>query len=121
MLINKFNNWFRSSLRLLFAFFVCGLIFVSSICPAQASTSQASTRKSDGGVVGLNEIQKKTDDVSRSNPFSMDKVIKESQKGLNEVQGGADRDKMIDRKDASNVPTVEDKAADILDKVTDRK
>jgi hypothetical protein len=114
--ISKFNNWLQSSLRLLLTVFVCGLLFISSAYPAQAAT-----RKADQGVVDLNEIQKKTDDVGRSNPLSLDEIIEESQKGLNEVQGGADRNKMIDRKDASNATTVEDKAANILDKITGKK
>ncbi|RMF25946.1 MAG: hypothetical protein D6756_04625 [Cyanobacteria bacterium J083] len=115
MLLKKLSNWWlKYSLRSVLTVFVCGLLmFVSMPYPAQAATS-----KSNDGEVSLNEIQKKTDEVARSNPRGIKEVTKEAQKGLNAVQGAADKDKMISPEDAKNATTVKEKAADLLDNLT---
>lgn len=113
MLFNKLNNWLRSSFRLVLTAFICGLLFISSAYPAQAATSRTTD-----GEANLNRIQDKTDDVARSNPRGLKEVTKEAQKGLNAVQGGADRNKMIDPEDASDVTTIQEKAANFLENIT---
>lgn len=110
--MNKLNNWLKSSFRLVITAFVCGLLFISSAYPAQAATS-----KTTEGEASLNRIQAKTDDVARSNPRGINEVTKEAQKGLNAVQGSADKDKMISREDA-DATTVKEKAANFLDNLT---
>ncbi|MCC0176835.1 hypothetical protein I4641_07570 [Waterburya agarophytonicola K14] len=112
MLLNKFNNWLKSSVRLVLTVLVCGLLFVASAYPAQAATS-----KTTDGEASLNEIQNKTDDVARSNPRGINEVTKEAQKGLNAVQGSADADKMISP-DEANATTVKEKASNFFDSLT---
>ena len=112
MLINKLNNWLQSSFRLVLTIFVCGLLFISSVYPAQAASS-----KTNDGEVSLDKVQKKTDDVARSNPRGIKEVTKEAQKGLNAVQGGADEDKMVSAKEA-DATSVKEKAANFLDNLT---
>jgi hypothetical protein len=112
MLFNKFNNWLRSSVRLILTVLVCGLLFIASANPAQATTS-----KTTDGEANLNKIQDKTDSVADSKPLGMKEVIKESQKGLNEVQGSADADKMISPDEASGT-TVQEKAESFFDKLS---
>ncbi len=112
MLLNKLNNWFKSSLRLVLTAFVCGLLFISSVYPAQAATSQPSE-----GEASLNEIQAKTDEIAKSNPRGMEELTKEAEGGLNAVQGSADKDEMISRKDASDETTVEEQAENFLQKL----
>ena len=109
MLFNKLNNWLKSSLRLVLTAFICGLLFISSAYPANAVTS-----KPTEGEANLNRIQAKTDDVAHANPRGIDEITKEAQKGLNAVQGDADKDKMI-RSEDSDATTVEDKANNFLD------
>lgn len=113
MLLNRLNNWLKSSFRLVLTAFVCGLLFISSVYPAQAATS-----KPTDGEVSLNEIQAKTDNVARSNPRGLKEITKESQQGLNAVQGGADKGKMISPEDASDVTTVKEQAANFLEDLT---
>jgi hypothetical protein len=88
-------------------------LFISNTFPAQAATSNPRD-----GEANLNEIQRKTDDVGYSNPQNIHEVTKEAQKGLNEVQGDADKDKMISPRDAKDATTVEEQANKFLDKLT---
>lgn len=92
--------------------FVCGVLFVSTINPAQAATS-----KTTDGEVSLNRIQAKTDQVADSNPRGIKEITKEAQKGTNAVQGGADTDKMVSP-DETNATTVKEKAAGFLNNLT---
>ncbi|MDJ0571536.1 MAG: hypothetical protein QNJ53_21150 [Pleurocapsa sp. MO_192.B19] len=109
MLFNKLNNWLKSSVRLLLTAFICGLLFISSAYPAQAVTSSATDSE-----VSLNKVQKETDDVAKSNPRGIKETTKKAQGGLNAVQGGADKDKMVSPED-TNATTVKEKAASFLD------
>ena len=111
--LNKLNNWLKYSFRLVLTAFVCGLLFISSVYPAQAATSKPSD-----GEASLNKIQAKTDDVASSNPRGMEEITKEAQGGLNAVQGSADKDKMISREDASDATTVKEQAAGFLKNLT---
>jgi hypothetical protein len=112
MLFNKLSNWLKNSIRLVLTVMVCGLLFISSVYPAQATPSQSTK-----GEANLNRIQNKTDKVARSNPQGLEEVTKEAQKGINEVQGAADKDKMISPKDASDATTVEEQAKGFLEKL----
>ena len=112
MLFNKLKNWLKSSMRIAVTVLVCGLLFVSAINPAQAATSKATD-----GEASLNKIQAKTDDVASSNPRGIKEVTKESQKGLNAVQGAADKGKMISP-DEADATTVKEKASNFFDNLT---
>lgn len=113
MLLNKFNNWLKSSFKLVLAAFVCGILFISSAYPAQAVTSSTTE-----GEASLNKIQDETDKVADSNPRGIDEITKKAQKGTNAVQGGADQDKMVSPKDTS-ATTVKEKAANFFSDLTD--
>ena len=113
MLLNKLNKWFRTSLRLVLTAFVCGLLFISSVYPAQAANSKPSD-----GEASLNEIQAKTDSVAKSNPRGMDEMTERAKGGLNAVQGSADKDKMISREEASGETTVKEQAGNFLENLT---
>ncbi len=110
MLFNKLNNWLKSSIRMVLTVLICGLLFVSLANPVQAAS------KTTDGEANLNKIQKKTDDVARSNPQGIDEITKEAQKGPNEVQGDADLDKMISPENADpDATTVKEQAAKFFD------
>lgn len=112
MLFSKLNNWLKSSIRMVLTVLVCGLLFVSMANPVQAATSKPTDSEAN-----LNRIQKKTDDVARSNPRGIDEVTKEAQKGTNAVQGAADADKMVSP-DEADATTVKEKAANFFDNLT---
>ena len=111
MLSNKLKNWLKSSLRAVLTVFVSGLLFISIANPAQAATN-----KTADGVTNLNEIQKETDDVARSNPRGIEEVTQKAQEGLNAVQGDENQEKMISKEEA-NATTVKEKAANFFDKL----
>ncbi|NJL53035.1 MAG: hypothetical protein HC930_14080 [Hydrococcus sp. SU_1_0] len=111
MLISKLNNWLKSSVRLVLTVFICGMLFISFANPVQADNT-----RDPNGEVSLNKIQAKTDDVSRSNPRGIEEITKEAQKGLNAVQGDADKDKMISP-DEANGTTVEEQADNFFKKL----
>ena len=113
MLLNKLNNWFKSSIRVVLIVLVCGLLFIATVNPVQAAT----TSKTTDGEANLNKIQNKTDEVANSNPRGIEEITEEAQKGTNAVQGGADADKMVS-KDEANATTVKEKAASFLDNLT---
>ena len=112
MLLKRLNSWLKSSFRLVLTAFVCGLLFISSAYPAQATPSKATD-----GEASLNKIQAKTDNVADSNPRGIKEVTKEAQKGLNAVQGSADADEMISP-DETNATTVEEQAKNFLEDLT---
>ncbi len=109
MLLEKLNNLLKSSFRLVLTVVVCGLLFISSVYPAQAATS-----KTTDGEVSLNKIQAETDDIAGSNPRGIEKTTEKAKGGLNAVQGDADKDKMISPEDAE-ATTVKEKAGSFLD------
>ncbi len=113
MSIVKFNNWIKSSIRLVFTVLIRGLLFISSAFPAQAASSNP-----NDGEVSLNRIQEKTDSVAKANPRSMEELSKEAENGLNAVQGSADKSKMISPKDASDKTTVKEQAKNFLEDLT---
>ncbi|MDJ0592183.1 MAG: hypothetical protein QNJ72_19700 [Pleurocapsa sp. MO_226.B13] len=112
MLFSKLNNWLKSSFRLVLTVFFSGLLFISSAYPAQAATSKATD-----GEASLNKIQAETDDVASSNPRGIEEVTEKAQKGLNAVQGSADREKMVDPEEA-DATTAKEKAANFFENLT---
>jgi hypothetical protein len=123
MLITKFNNWVQSSLRLLLTAFICGLLFVSNVFPAQAVTSKPSE-----GEANLNTIQERTDSLTLSeptktsnpnkrNPLTLEETAQRAKGGLNEVQGAADKDKMISSED-TDATSVTEQAKNFLRDLT---
>ena len=112
MLLNKLNNWLKSSLRLVLTAFFCGMLLISTAYPAQAATSSRTE-----GEATLNKIQAETDKVADSNPRGIDEITQKAQQGTNAVQGGADADKMVSPEE-TNATTVKEKAANFLNDLT---
>lgn len=120
------RSFFTTSIRILVTVCFCTIIFASNSIPAFAATSSP-----DEGTVKLNEIQKKTDNLTKSTddiaqqdrsvPPSLKEVQSAAKKGLNGVQGDADKDKMISPEDAKNTSTIEDSIRKTFDKVKSAK
>lgn len=103
--------------RFLVVAFTCALLLLTNAFPALA----IGTTKSDPtkATEQLNQIQRKTDELSTQEPPGTD-VYQENTSGggLNEIQGTADIDKMNRPENSQNATTVEDKIDNFLDKVT---
>ncbi|GAX34259.1 hypothetical protein [Nodularia sp. NIES-3585] len=94
----------------------CTLLFLSSVSPAFAISSYQSNPQE--GTTQLLETQRRTDEVAKSNPLKLNEVQEKSNKGLNEVQGDADIDKMKNPENSQSSTSVEENVQNFLDKVT---
>ncbi|ALF53941.1 hypothetical protein ACX27_15500 [Nostoc piscinale CENA21] len=105
--------------RFLIVAFTCALVLFSNAFPALAIESYKS--EPTEATTQLLETQKKTDEVGRSAPPGLNKVQEESNKGLNEVQGDADIDKMKRPENSQDATSVRDEVENLLEKVTGKK
>ncbi|MBW4616736.1 MAG: hypothetical protein KME21_26510 [Desmonostoc vinosum HA7617-LM4] len=105
--------------RFLVVAFTCALLLLSTALPASAIDSYQS--KPTEGTTQLLETQRKTDEIAKSAPPGLKKVQEESNKGLNEVQGDADVDKMKRPENSQSATSVEDNVKNLLEKVTGNK
>lgn len=85
-----FNLSVRRLVRFLAAVCVCTLLFVSTALPVWAVNSSPTK-----GEANLTEIEKKSQEAVLSDPYDLEKTQEEANKGINEVQGDADKDKML--------------------------
>jgi hypothetical protein len=122
MLKLDLRSFFTTAIRILVTACFCAMIFAFNSVPAFAVASNPSD-----GTTKLNEIQKRTDDLTkrtddianqdRSVYPSLKEVQSASKEGLNEIQGAADKDKMISPEDAKDTTTVADSIKKTFDKV----
>ncbi|MBG1267667.1 hypothetical protein [Nostoc sp. WHI] len=105
-----------SPVRFLVVAFTCALVLLSSAFPAFAIDSYQSD--STEATTQLLDIQRKTDEAAKASPFGLRKVQKESNEGLNEVQGDADIDKQKRPENSQSSTSVEENVKNLLDKVT---
>ncbi|MEM7553080.1 MAG: hypothetical protein AAF378_03110 [Cyanobacteria bacterium P01_A01_bin.84] len=105
-------------IRFIFAAVAGLIIFFSNVLPAAAiGTSKSALSE---GETQLNEIQKETDKVAgKSYPApGMKETQAKSQKGLNGVQGAANKDKMLSPSDSRNATTVKEEVGNFLENLT---
>jgi hypothetical protein len=96
--------------------FVCTLLFLSSTSPAFAIISYESDVQE--GPTQLLETQRKTDEVAKSQRLRMKEVQENSTKGVNEVQGDADIDKMKNPENSQSSTSLEENIQNFLEKLT---
>ncbi|MEH2269048.1 MAG: hypothetical protein V7K68_11540 [Nostoc sp.] len=102
--------------RFLVVAFTCALVLLSNAFPAFAIDSYQSNPTE--GTTQLLDIQRKTDEAAKEPPAGLKKVQKESNQGLNEVQGAADIDKQKRPENSEGATSVEENVKNLLDKVT---
>jgi len=107
MLVAKFSSLIK---KIALVFIVGTFVVLSLSLPAQATPSSLTK-----GEANLNDIQAKTDHLAKEDPLNLKDIQKRTAGGLNEVQGTADKDKMISPKDAQGQTTIEDQIKKILD------
>ncbi|WP_414623193.1 hypothetical protein [Calothrix sp. CCY 0018] len=106
-------------LRVVFAALMCVMLVFSTALPAAAIG--ASKSSPDKGAEQLNDIQRKTQELTENNAPSNKRVIEESNKGLNEVQGAANAENMNRPSNSQEAVTVEEKVEGFLEKITGDK
>ncbi|MEH2354124.1 hypothetical protein [Nostoc sp.] len=102
--------------RFLVVAFTCALVLFSNAFPAFAIDSYQSDPTE--GTTQLLDIQAKTDEAAKEPPQGLKQVQEESNKGLNEVQGAADIDKQKSPENSQGATSVEEKAKNLLEKIT---
>ncbi|MBF2065641.1 MAG: hypothetical protein IGS39_14650 [Calothrix sp. C42_A2020_038] len=108
-----------SAFRFVIVTVLCVSLLFSNTLSAQAigAKKSAPTEATDQ----LNLIQKQTDEVARKAPLTLEETQAKTEKGLNEVQGDADKDKMKRPENSGSATTVQDQVKNILDKVAGDK
>jgi hypothetical protein len=77
-------------------FLLAALMAIMLLSPPAYAAKSAPTK----GTVQLDQITAESEKAAESPPMGMNEVIKRSNEGLNEVQGGADMSKMKRSKDS---------------------
>jgi hypothetical protein len=121
-LMMNYNRFAKVILRLtqtLAIMFTCTLLIFGNAIPANAAPANTTQTRSDltKGSERLDDVQKKSEEILRNPPLSMDRVQKESNEGLNEVQGAADIQEMSRPGNSQKATSIQEKAEQILEKV----
>jgi len=101
--------------RLVFVICACGLIVFANAFPANAAWGRPD--KSTKGTEALPNITAKSEEAANSGPSGIEKA--EAMKGLNEVQGTADINKMKRDNYGEQLPVVQE-AEKVADKVENK-
>ena len=105
--------WLRP-VRLVLAACVCALLVFTYVTPAYS----APTSSPKDGEVNLTNIERKSQEAVLKDPLSLKETQTEANKGLNEIQGDADKDKMKRPENTQGVESIEQKVQESLEKVT---
>ncbi|MBD2628276.1 hypothetical protein [Trichormus variabilis] len=106
----------ESASRFLIVACACGFIFLFNAFPALAISSYQSDTTE--GTTQLLETQRKTDEAAKAPPIGLKETQEKTKRGLNEVQGDADIDKMKTPANSQNATSVEQEVKGFLEKVT---
>lgn len=117
---SRFGKMVSRLTQTLAVIFTCTLLLFTNVVPAFAATANTTQAKSDPtkGSERLYDVQKKSEEALRHPPLDMKSVQDESNQGLNEVQGAADIEDMNRPSNSQKATSIEEKAEQILEKVT---
>jgi len=101
--------------RFFFAACVCALLMFSYVSPAYSATSSPTS-----GEANLLDIERKSQEAVLKDPYDLKETQKESNKGLNEIQGDSDIDKMKRPSNTRGAKSVEQKIETALEKIQDK-
>jgi hypothetical protein len=106
----------RAVSRFLFVVFASALIFLWNAFPALAISSYQS--EPTEATTQLLETQRKTDEAAKKPPIGLRETQEKTNRGLNEVQGDADIDKMKRPENTQDATSVEQEVENFLEKIT---
>jgi hypothetical protein len=101
-------------LRFLMAALLCTFLWLGSAIPSFAGVSSPAQSED-----ALKQIQKDSEQLLRGGPPSLEEVQAKSQEGINEVQGGADKEKMKNPANSQGSTSVEEKIQEGMDNIRD--
>jgi hypothetical protein len=116
---NRFNKLAIHITKAFTLVFTCALLFFVNLASADAAPMNNTGANSDltKGSERLDDVQKKSEEILRNPPLSLDRVVDESNKGLNEVQGDADIQDMSRPSNSREATSIEEKTEQVLKKV----
>lgn len=113
----KVLDFVKSKLQLAsIVIFTCSFIFLFHAFPALAISSYQNDPTEE--PTQLLEIQRKTDEAAKEPPIGMKESQEKTRRGLNEVQGEADIEKMKRPEDSQSGTSVEQEVEGFLEKIT---
>lgn len=104
--------------RFLLVAFACAMLFFSTpaySAPANPTGTRVAPQQGEEKLLG---IEKETQEATLKNPLTLEETAEKANKGLNEIQGDADRDKMFNPGNSQGATSVEQAAKEALEKVT---
>ena len=117
MNIARIKSLLSSSARFLVVAVACTLLIFSSAFPAFASGAKSNPTE---GSARLDNVQRKSEDILKRDPLDLKETQAEANKGLNEIQGGADANQMSRPSNSRKVESAAEKVEKALEKVTGR-
>lgn len=105
-------------IRTLLVAVTCAVLLFMNAAPALAISSQPTDPAK--GEPGLQDIFEKSEDALKSDDTLTMKVKDEANKGINEVQGAADKNDMYRPETSQHATSAEEQVERALSKVTDK-
>lgn len=105
-------------IRTLLVAVTCAVLLFMHAAPAMAISSQPTDPAK--GEPGLQDIFEKSEDALKSDDTLTMKVKDEANKGLNEVQGAADKNDMYRPETSQHATSAEEQVERALSKITDK-
>ena len=106
------------SIRALVIVFACAVFVLSNALPAAAIGSNPT--RTDEGDTRLDQIFRKSEEVTKAPPLGMEETQREANRGINEIQGSADKEQM-NRPENSQATSVADQVEEVLENITGKK
>lgn len=117
MLTTYFYARILRPLRILVIAFTCAVLLFTNVVPALAAGTTTPSKPTEGETQ-LKKIYDESEKSLNSGLDSIEEVTERAQRGINEVQGGADLDKMSTPENSQEATTFKDQVKKALDKVT---
>lgn len=116
----RFNLSFLRPVRFLVAVCVCTLLVFSHAFPAYSAPVNTNAPKSapQEGEAQLRGIEREAQEAAQDKPYSQGQTKAKANPGLNEIQGSANVENMNRPENSESASSVEDKAKNLLDKLT---
>jgi len=116
-MMTYFYNRILRPLRFVVVAVACTLLILSNVAPAFAAGTTSPSKPTEGETQ-LKKVYDESENALNSGLNSIEEVTERAQQGVNEVQGGADLDKMNNPANSQDATTFKDQVKKALEKVT---